>query len=232
MPMIARSTVALWRPARLTGHAPVVDIGGQPDTIRIMLAIQSVSEKAERRLDAARAGVLAVRLAEGMGLFVRPEGRRIDRALVGQAIETAASAGLAEQVASRPDARAPGGETILAFLASLLDSPRPAAEIAHLAPIFGYPVLGRLVGTSVPSLRRYAAEDRRTPDAIAQRVHLVAQLVATLRGSFNEFGIRRWFERPHPALSGRAPGEILARGLDPADPDAAALLDAALRLLW
>lgn len=197
-----------------------------------MIAIQSVSAPVELGLDGARAGVLAVRLAEAMGLFERPEGRRIDRALVGQAIEAVASAGLAEQVAARSDARAPGEETILAFLGALLESPRPAPEIAYLAPIFGYPVLGRLVGASVPSLRRYAAEDRRTPDAIAQRVHLVAQLVAMLRGSFNEFGIRRWFERPHPALAGRVPGEILARGLDPADPDAAALLDAALRLLW
>jgi uncharacterized protein (DUF2384 family) len=197
-----------------------------------MLAIQLASAPRVIELDAARAGVLATRLAELMGVFERPAGSRIDRALVGAVIESAAAAGLAEQVAARADARGPGAETILAFLGALLESPRPAAEIARLAPIFGYPVLGRLVGASVPSLRRYAAEDRRTPDAIAQRVHLVAQLVATLRGSFNEFGIRRWFERPHPALAGRAPGDILARGLDPADPDAAALLDAALRLLW
>ncbi len=197
-----------------------------------MLAIQVASEPRAMELDTARAGVLATRLAELMGVFQRPAGSRIDRAMVSAVIEAAAVAGLAEQVAARPDANDPGEDTTRALLAALLDSPRPAAEIAHLAPIFGYPVLGRLVGASVPSLRRYAGEDRRTPDAIAQRVHLLAQLVAILRGSFNEFGIRRWFERPHPALAGRAPEEILARGLDPADPDAAAVLDAALRLLW
>jgi hypothetical protein len=183
-------------------------------------------------LDAARAGVLATRLAELMGIFERPDGTRIDRALVGEVIEAAAAAGLAEQVAARPDARDPGEDTIRALLAALIDSPRPAAEIAHLAPIFGYPVLGRLVGASVPSLRRYGGEGRRTPDAVAQRVHLLAQLVAVLRGSFNEFGIRRWFERPHPHLAGQEPGGLLARGLDPADPEAAAVLDAALLLLW
>jgi hypothetical protein len=197
-----------------------------------MLAIRVASALQHVELDAARAGVLATRLAELMGVFERPDGTRIDPALVGEVIEAAAAAGLAEQVAARPDARDPGEDTIRALLAALIDSPRPAAEIAHLAPIFGYPVLGRLVGTSVPSLRRYGGEGRRTPDAVAQRVHLLAQLVAILRGSFNEFGIRRWFERPHPDLTAQAPGDLLARSLDPADPEAAAVLDAALRLLW
>lgn len=196
-----------------------------------MLAIQPVSEPTVLSLDAARAGVLAVRLAEVMGLFERPEGRRIDRDMVGQAIDAVAGAGLAEQAAARPDARGPGDETILAFLGALIESPRPAAEIARLSTIFGYPALGRLVGASVPSLRRYGGEDRRTPDAIAQRVHLVALLTAILRGSFNEFGIRRWFERPHPALDGRVPGDLVARAADPADRDARVVLDAALSLL-
>ncbi|OGO55370.1 MAG: hypothetical protein A2V85_02720 [Chloroflexi bacterium RBG_16_72_14] len=197
-----------------------------------MLAIRVASVQQRVELDAARSGVLATRLAELMGVFERPEGARVDRAMIGALIEAAADAGLAEQVAARPDARDPGEDTIRALLAALIDSPRPAAEIAHLAPIFGYPVLGRLVGASVPSLRRYGGEGRRTPDAVAQRVHLLAQLVAILRGSFNEFGIRRWFERPHPDLTGQAPGDLLARGLDPADPEAAAVVDAALRLLW
>jgi hypothetical protein len=196
-----------------------------------MLAIQSVSESAALPLDAARAGVLAVRLAEVMGLFERPEGRRIDRGMVGQAIDAAARAGLAEQVAARPDARGPGDEAILGFVGALIESPRPAAEITRLSSIFGYPALGRLVGASVPSLRRYAGEDRRTPDAVAQRVHLVALLTAILRGSFNEFGIRRWFERPHPALGGRVPGDLVARASDPADRDARSVLGAALSLL-
>jgi uncharacterized protein (DUF2384 family) len=199
-----------------------------------MVAIQSVPVSAPLtiRLDTARAGVLAVRLAEVMGLFERPEGRRIDRALVGSAIAAAAGEGLAEQVAARADAAEPGEDTIHAFLAALLASPRPTAEIAHLVPMFGYPGLGRLAGTSVPSLRRYATGDRRAPDAVAQRIHLVAELAAILRGSFNEFGIRRWFERPHPDLGGRPPATLLAGAADPSDAGAAAVLDAALRLLW
>jgi len=196
------------------------------------MTVQSVSDSQVLALDAARAGVVATRLAQMMGVFDRPRGARIDRALIGTAIEAAAQAGLAEQVAARDDAAEPGERTILAFLEALRNSPRPAGEIPTLAAIFGYASLGQLVGTSEPSLRRYAAEDRTTPDAIAQRIHFLAELVAILRGSFNEFGIRRWFERSHPALDRRAPATLLRGEFDPSDTAARATLEAALRLLW
>lgn len=181
-------------------------------------------------LDAARAGVVATRLAELMGLFERPPGTRVDRALVGAAIASAAHEGLAEQVAARTDAAEPGERTILAFLDALRSSPRPASEIASLAAVFGHPRLGQLLAVSEPSLRRYAAGTRVVPDPVAERIHFLVQLVAVLRGSFNEFGIRRWFERPHPALHGQAPA-VLLRGLDPDAPGPQAVFAAALQLL-
>lgn len=196
-----------------------------------MMTIQLGSESQALPLDGARAGVLATRLAELMGVFRRPDGARIDRGLVGSAIAAAARAGLAEQVAARGDAAEPGEETTLAFLDALQHSPRPADEIANLAAIFGYASLELLVGSSEPSLRRYAAESRATPDGVAERVHFVAQLVAIVRGSFNEFGIRRWFDRPHPALDGRAPASLLGGEFDPSDAGPRATLDAAVRLL-
>jgi uncharacterized protein (DUF2384 family) len=167
-----------------------------------------------------------------MGLFERRPGARIDRMLVGSAIEAAGQAGLAEQVAARDDAAEPGERTTFAFLDALRNSPRPAGEIPKLAGIFGFETLAHMVGASEASLRRYASEDRMTPDPVAQRIHFLAQLVAILRGSFNEFGIRRWFERPHPAVDGRTPAALLGADFDPSDPGARATLDAALRLLW
>lgn len=196
------------------------------------MAVQMASEAATLEFDAARAGVMATRLAQVMGIFERPTGARIDRALVGSAIQAAARAGLAEHVAARSDAAEPGERTTLAFLEALRNSPRPAGEIPALATIFGYVPLGHLVGASEPSLRRYAAEDRTAPDPVAQRIHFLAQLVAILRGSFNEFGIRRWFARPHPALGDTPPAGLLSGDFDPSDPGARAVLGAAARLLW
>lgn len=200
--------------------------------MRSVMSIQVVSDIPQMSIDGPGAGVMATRLAQLMGLFVRPAGAPIDRELIGSAIGAAAQAGLAESVASRSDAREPSDRTILAFLDALRRSPRPAPEITNLAAIFGYESLGRLVGASEPSLRRYAAEDRATPDPVALRVHFVAQLVAILRGSFNEFGIRRWFERRHPTLGGSAPADLLGSDFDPAEPRAQAAMDAAAQLLW
>jgi uncharacterized protein (DUF2384 family) len=42
--------------------------------------------------------------------------------------------------------------------------------------------------------------------------------VADLAGSYNEFGIRRWFQRPRSELEGRSPRDVLH---GPWDPDAA-----------
>jgi hypothetical protein len=175
--------------------------------------------------------VLAVRLAETMGLFERPTGRRVDRRLVGEAIEAAAGAGIAEQIAARPDAAEPEGPTIELFLEALRSSPRPAGEIPALVAMLGYGRLEQLTGASEASLRRYAAEARATPDVIARRLHLIAEIVAIVRGSFNEFGVRRWFERPHPSLGGRAPVEVLGPGFDPDGDGAQATLAAATTLL-
>lgn len=195
------------------------------------MAIQVGSDPDAVQLDGARAGVFATRLAELMGIYERPAGSRIHRSLVGAVIGAAARAGLAEQVAARRDAREPGEDTILAFLDALRESPRPTFEITRLAAIFGYERLARLVSASEPSLRRYAAEARVTPDPVAERIHYLAQLVAILRGSFNEFGIRRWFDRPHPALGGSAPIALLGGEFDPADRGPRAAMDAALGLL-
>jgi uncharacterized protein (DUF2384 family) len=183
-------------------------------------------------IDGARAGVVAARLAELMGLFQRPQGERIDRRMIGAVIAAAAQAGLADHVAARDDAAEPGEQTTVALLEALLASPRPADEISSLSAILGgYGKLAHLVDASEPSLRRYAAESRVTPDAIAQRLHFVAEVVAILRGSFNEFGVRRWFERPHPALDGRAPESFLRDDFDPSDAGPQAALAAAVNLL-
>ena len=192
--------------------------------------VQLLSEPTHQ-FDAPRAAVVTTRLAELMGLYTRPAGKRIDGAVLGSVLAAAATAGLAEYVAAGDDAAAPSERTVRALLDTLLASPRPAHEIVNLVAIFGYSGLERLSGTSEPSLRRYAAEDRQTPDPVARRLHFLATIVAILRGSFNAFGIRRWFERAHPALDGRAPAQLLGPGIEPEDDQSRAVMSAALGLL-
>jgi hypothetical protein len=59
---------------------------------------------------------------------------------------------------------------------------------------------------------------------------LVLGIMNDLGGSYNEDGIKRWFERPRTALSGLSPDEVLTRfGPDSEEAQAVARLARELR---
>ena len=96
------------------------------------------------------------------------------------------------------------------FSRILMRHPRLRVYIMHA----GFPMLDDLLavlvgGISPSSLRRYSAGERETPDEVAWRLHALARIVAALRGSYNAYGIRRWFERRRSQLGERTPGQVL-----------------------
>jgi hypothetical protein len=91
----------------------------------------------------------------------------------------------------------------------LEESPVPATEWTAMRQIFGDDALADLLAISLSSLKRYASGERDTPLRIADRLHWVAMVVSDLAGSYNEFGMRRWFERERSQLDGRSPRKIL-----------------------
>jgi uncharacterized protein (DUF2384 family) len=107
---------------------------------------------------------------------------------------------------------------------ALEGSPMPAFEWPPMVDLFGAERLAELLGVSVASLRRYAKDERPTPDVVAARLHLLARIVAELRGAYSEVGVRRWFERPRTALRGRAPDDLLTGAWDPDGADAERVL--------
>lgn len=98
------------------------------------------------------------------------------------------------------------------------DSPVPQREWPSLEALFGTERLARLVGVSPSSVRRYRAGLRTVPDDGAARLHFLAMIVADLAGSYNDVGIRRWFERQRTQLGGRAPLHFLSGDWKPDDP--------------
>jgi len=95
---------------------------------------------------------------------------------------------------------------------ALEDSAAPAAEWPAMRAIFGDEMLGELLEVSPASLRRYAGAERATPQAVADKLHWLALVVADLAGAYNDFGMRRWFERPRSQLGGKSPHQLLGRG--------------------
>lgn len=169
----------------------------------------------------ARAAVTTISRAAAMGLL--PE-RQVVETLDLDALKTMArsiaEAGLAPAALAELAAWKRGDPQRLRALLeqvdqALVDSPVPDREWGELLRVLGEPLLAALVGVSRSSLRRYAAQRRATPDPVAARLHHLALVVGNLAGSYNDYGIRRWFERKRTRLKGRAPGEILRRGWSP-----------------
>ncbi len=96
-------------------------------------------------------------------------------------------------------------------------SATPATEWPAMRGVFGDETLIRLLGVGASSLRRYAGGERATPDEVAARLHWLAMVVADLAGAYNDFGIRRWFERPRSQLGGKSPRQTLGPGWSPDD---------------
>jgi hypothetical protein len=98
-------------------------------------------------------------------------------------------------------------------------SPRPAGEWQPVLSTLDEDLVARLVGASPSSIRRYSSGGRETPQAIAERLHFIALVLAELAGSYNDYGMRRWFTRPRSALDGRSPADLMGKDFNPDGPD-------------
>src|SRR5439155_9476816 len=103
------------------------------------------------------------------------------------------------------------------LIAALEASPVPKFEWTGLGRIFAPDDLAALMNVSLSSLKRYVSGERETPDDVAARLHFLALVVGDLAGSYNDVGIRRWFQRKRTRLDGRAPAQLLTGEWDPDD---------------
>ena len=95
----------------------------------------------------------------------------------------------------------------------------PESEWGALEDLFGGDLLAKLLQISPASVRRYRSSARATPDDVAARLHFLAKVAGDLAGTYDEIGVRRWFQRPRTALDGKAPVDLLTAGWDPDAPD-------------
>ena len=185
----------------------------------IDLQISSIDEPLLEAPDAASLAFSLVGRAQTMGFLPAQHKRRIEldreflvslaNALRGHGLASIATAELARAAQAEPVNQVDLVEALRAILEAVDASPHPDGEWAPARDLLGDELLARVLQISGSSLRRYAAGDRRTPDDVAWRLHIVARLLAALIGSYNEYGVRRWFERPRSGLGGRTPAEIL-----------------------
>ena len=184
------------------------------------LRIQSVrSPFDEPKL--ASAAIAALGRADAMGLLHRPI-TCLDESVIQGLERGMAEAGIGQAFLSELH-RLPCSEP--ARLAALLEqisealdeSPAPEHEWRALHGILGLDMLARLLDVSQSSVRRYLARQRQTPDTVAARLHFLAFVVGDLAGAYNDFGVRRWFDRPRRLLDGASPARSLGSNWRPED---------------
>lgn len=153
--------------------------------------------------------------AEAMGLL-RGQApiRRLDLPLLERLLrQVARAAGVGRDLVAEIAQPQPTPEQLGRVLRRLYDeleqSPVPASEWQALLDQLGSELVTALVSVSPASVRRYASGARATPDAVADRLHFLALVVADLAGSYNAFGVRRWFARARPQLEGKSPAQLL-----------------------
>src|SRR5436190_1130209 len=167
------------------------------------------------RADVRRLVFEAARRAEAMGLIEPAAAPRDETTALRLLASRVRRAGIAAAVAERLDAsgvnnvEVPDPAEIVPLLetmiAALEASPVPKFEWTGLGRIFASDNLAALIHVSLSSLKRYVSGARETPDDVAARLHFLALVVGDLAGSYNDVGIRRWFQRPRTRLAGRAP---------------------------
>lgn len=195
----------------------------EPGTIRSVTLVHSPSDMAPILLAEPAGAWQAIRVAtraEAMGLLGPALRRERMVEAVGAAFDALVRAGIGRREIASLDGADPG--EIAAILSRVSDaleaSPHPDTEWSALTARLGEDLLTRLCQVSPSSVARYSGGLRATPDPVANRLHHVAMVVADLAGSYNERGIRRWFDRPRPQLAGATPASLLTGTWDPDEP--------------
>jgi transcriptional regulator with XRE-family HTH domain len=154
------------------------------------------------------------------------------RRLVAEIAGAGIGSGLFADLAASPRPDVQELAATLRKLNEALDaSPTPASEWHGVYGALGADELATLLGISPSSVRRYLSGSRATPDEIAARLHFLALVIGDLAGAYNDFGVRRWFQRPRKLLGSRCPAQLLSGTWRPEDPDPQRVRDLAAALV-
>jgi hypothetical protein len=176
-----------------------------------------------RSPEIARIAVTTLGRAEAMGVLPRGEViDHLDFSLLQRVVKGIAQLGIGRGAsADLTTARSHNPQQLSTLLQqineALVASPVPQYEWPSLVNILGTELLGRLVGISPSSVRRYLSGSRPTPDDVAARLHFLALIVGDLTGAYNDIGIRRWFDRKRTVLGNRTPADMFHGSWDPDD---------------
>lgn len=192
------------------------------ETIRIQSISKPFSDS-----NISEIAVQIVFRAQGMGLLSGLSLTSVDPQSFGKVIERIQNAGIKAKWEKSWLSKKPAALVLeLRKLLSVLnESPVPEAEWSAVMESLGQELVRKLLDLSVSSIQRYSSNSRPTPQNIAEKLHYLAVVIGDLRAGYNDYGIRRWFERPRTFLSGKSVLSSLGKKWGPDDEVARAIAE-------
>jgi len=82
-------------------------------------------------------------------------------------------------------------------------------DVAALSRSLGAARLYLLSGASERDLAQFASRGFGLPPPAVYRLHYLTLIVATLKATYNEMAVTRWFEKPRQRFGGKSPDQVL-----------------------
>jgi uncharacterized protein (DUF2384 family) len=189
--------------------------GAKLDMIWIMAKIQTNSTASPLENRVLALAIEFILKADSMGVLTSPvDTLNLDIEAIIRAAKDVGDLGIGRRVVINPELwRTYNADDLcskLKMLSSILEeSPQPKTEWKRLRTLLSDELLAKMTHVSEQSVRRYAAEERETPDDVASRLHWLALITGDLQGAYNAAGVRNWFLRPRNSFGGKTPIEML-----------------------
>ncbi len=108
---------------------------------------------------------------------------------------------------------------------SASERPRPpmtgtAEEWAAIREILGDGAVSQLVGVEPVTVALLADGQLLISAGVAERLNWLHSVLSDLAGAYDDFGVRRWFDRPRAQLNHQAPIQYLGGNWSPDHPSA------------
>ncbi len=97
--------------------------------------------------------------------------------------------------------------------------------LLDLHEVLGEELLVKTLNIKKEELKKLLDDPNQIPSPVEDKMNLLIAIVRNLKGSYNHYGIRQWFQRERIQLKGKRPLDLLSGDWWPRDADVLQVLE-------
>ncbi len=90
--------------------------------------------------------------------------------------------------------------------------------LLDLHEVLGENILAKILNRKQTTLQKMLDAPNQIPTSVEDRLNFLNAVIKNLKGSYNYYGICRWFQRERVQLNGKSPIDLLSGNWWPRDP--------------